>query len=158
MSDFTIGNVLIFVVIGVSILGVMLMIGFLVFSSRENKFELKMQDMYEKINKEFVSGDQAVQQLTDSKIEKTNASIMNIAESVQAIENKGGETVISGDLCINNTCFSSSSNEKSRINLDELTGLTSKFLTNLAGVDPAATTADLQNLKTEVQNKIKASS
>ena len=154
MGDIGVGEVIIFVIAGATTLGLMLLFGFFLLNRKENRVNTRIQDTYEKINKEFVSGDQAVQKLSDSKIEKTNESIVNIADSVQDIENKGGDTVIAGDLCINNTCFSSSSANATRINLDELKGLTSKYLQNCASVNAAVTTSDIEKLRAELTRQI----
>ena len=154
MGDIGVGEVIIFVIAGATTLGLMLLFGFFLLNRKENRVNTRIQDTYEKINKEFVSGDQAVQKLSDSKIEKTNESIVNIADSVQYIENKGGYTVIAGDLCINNTCFSSSSANATRINLDELKGLTSKYLQNCASVNAAVTTSDIEKLRAELTRQI----
>jgi hypothetical protein len=128
----------------------------MIIGRRENTMQQKMQDNYERLNKEMVIADQAVQDLTVNRINKVNESLMNVAGSVQNISNTGGDTTITGDLCINNLCFGSTGGSHTRVNLDALPGMTTKLLQNFAGVQSSVSTSDLMIVKNELERKIAA--
>jgi hypothetical protein len=151
-----VNEILIFVVVGVCLIGVTFLVCYMVMGRKETTMQQKIQDNYERLNKEMVAADQAVQDLTINKIDKVNESLMNVADSVQNVSNSGGDTTITGDLCINNLCFGSSGNNHVRVNLDDLPGLTTKFMQNFAGVQSSVSASDLKIVKNELEKKIAA--
>jgi len=151
-----INEIIILVIVAICLVGIAGLVFYLIVGRREEKISQKMQDNYERMNKEMVIADQAVQDLTVNKINKLNESLKNVAGSVQNVTNNGGDTTITGDLCINNLCFGSTSGDHTRVNLDELPGMTKKFLQNFAGVQSSVSTSDLMIVKNELERQIAA--
>lgn len=147
-SDF---NISIVVYIGLVVLlvgGLSVLIGYIMFKRNEINVDEKIQNSYEKVNKEFTQADQNVLDSSNTRINNFNNSLSNVSKSVQNIRSNGTDTVVSGDLCINNLCMSSSTNKTTRVNLDDISGFTNSRIINYQ---------DLRDLETKIdsiQNRI----
>lgn len=152
--DSSITSVVYLVLISILIVGLVVVIGYVLLSRSEMKVDDKIETTYERASKEFTKGDQNVLNNNNTKIGNINNSISNLSKSVQNIRSNGNDTVVTGDLCINNLCVGSSNNKIARVNLDDLAGFNSAQFPQNYQADLQGIKNDMTSIQHDLESKI----
>lgn len=153
-SELNMMSVIVFTGLIIIILGgISIMVGYIMFKKSEINVSDQIQQNYERVNKEFTKGDQNVLDSTNVKLNNVNSSVSSLAKSVQNVRSNGTDTVINGDLCINNLCMSSSTNKTTRINLDDISGFSASRL-GADSLDLSSIENEIRSIQSDLESKI----
>ncbi|KAG1675466.1 hypothetical protein FOA52_001765 [Chlamydomonas sp. UWO 241] len=117
---FTVGA---WIVIGALFALLVCLVGYIVARAVLARVDKKIDDNYARVGAEWSTSDASYVAMMDRKIDTVNQNLSVLARSTQHIRSDNGKTIVDGtDLCINNTCLSSSALGREVVQVDAING------------------------------------